>query len=185
MLVRDSGPNESTIGIQTAPASANVAAHFFMPMPYLARRCNPAKGVGERYRDFSPTNTQCVFKEGDTITAMDSPKCKLINPPTDARCDCGYDFTTGNCGAILLDGTRPPRFETCNYGRCCVGPSSGSAWIRTWKSGRSRRGLACCLRTRSAGSCSCALSLALSRRSLTVSDIIRSPVSARPDPTKP
>ena len=26
---------------------------------------------------------------------MDCPNCKLVNPPTAARCDCGYDFQTG------------------------------------------------------------------------------------------
>jgi len=25
---------------------------------------------------------------------MDCPNCKLVNPPTAARCDCGYDFQT-------------------------------------------------------------------------------------------
>ena len=26
--------------------------------------------------------------------AMECPKCKLVNPPTAMRCDCGYDFQT-------------------------------------------------------------------------------------------
>lgn len=25
---------------------------------------------------------------------MDCPNCKLVNPPTAERCDCGYDLTT-------------------------------------------------------------------------------------------
>jgi uncharacterized membrane protein len=25
---------------------------------------------------------------------MDCPNCKLVNPPTAERCDCGYDFKT-------------------------------------------------------------------------------------------
>lgn len=25
---------------------------------------------------------------------MDCPNCKLVNPPTANRCDCGYDFQT-------------------------------------------------------------------------------------------
>lgn len=25
---------------------------------------------------------------------MDCPNCNLVNPPTAARCDCGYDFKT-------------------------------------------------------------------------------------------
>src|SRR5512142_2063465 len=28
------------------------------------------------------------------IPPMDCPKCKLVNPPTAKRCDCGYDFET-------------------------------------------------------------------------------------------
>src|SRR5262244_582781 len=27
-------------------------------------------------------------------TAMDCPNCKLVNPPTATRCDCGYAFRT-------------------------------------------------------------------------------------------
>jgi len=33
---------------------------------------------------------------------MDCPKCKLVNPPTAARCDCGYDFETGTMEASYL-----------------------------------------------------------------------------------
>lgn len=32
------------------------------------------------------------IQRGDTISAMDCPNCKLANPPTATRCDCGYDF---------------------------------------------------------------------------------------------
>jgi hypothetical protein len=32
------------------------------------------------------------IQEGDTISSMDCPNCKLVNPPTATRCDCGYDF---------------------------------------------------------------------------------------------
>jgi hypothetical protein len=59
------------------------------PTPNPLSKCN---------RDLSPIITQCatvtVFKprKGGTIGAMDCPNCKLVNPPTAARCDCGYDF---------------------------------------------------------------------------------------------
>jgi hypothetical protein len=28
------------------------------------------------------------------VALMDCPNCKLLNPPTATRCDCGYDFQT-------------------------------------------------------------------------------------------
>ena len=35
---------------------------------------------------------------------MDCPKCKLVNPPTTVRCDCGYDFQTGTMQDSYLTG---------------------------------------------------------------------------------
>jgi len=34
------------------------------------------------------------------------PRCKLINPPSAARCDCGYDFAAGKLKASYLDSTK-------------------------------------------------------------------------------
>ena len=33
---------------------------------------------------------------------MDCPNCKLVNPPTATRCDCGYDFETRTIQASYL-----------------------------------------------------------------------------------
>ena len=43
-------------------------------------------GDSECYGDFSPTDYN--------VPQMDCPNCKLVNPPTATRCDCGYDFQT-------------------------------------------------------------------------------------------
>lgn len=33
---------------------------------------------------------------------MTCPRCRLINPPSAARCDCGYDFASGVMAASYL-----------------------------------------------------------------------------------
>ncbi len=41
---------------------------------------------------------------------MVCPHCKLINPPTAQRCDCGYDFPTGKLrGSYLTERERKSR----------------------------------------------------------------------------
>ena len=39
--------------------------------------------------------------------AKECPKCRLINPPTGERCDCGYNFVSGRMERSGLD-PRPP-----------------------------------------------------------------------------
>ena len=36
---------------------------------------------------------------------MDCPRCNLVNPPTAERCDCGYDFRTGQVLESYVTGT--------------------------------------------------------------------------------
>ena len=36
---------------------------------------------------------------------MECPNCKLINPPTAQRCDCGYDFPSGTMKESYLPNT--------------------------------------------------------------------------------
>lgn len=48
---------------------------------------------------------------------MECPNCKLINPPTAQRCDCGYDFPSGEMKESYL----PSRKLKTNI--------AGAAWI--------------------------------------------------------
>jgi len=40
--------------------------------------------------------------------AKNCPKCRLINPPTAKRCDCGYDFHTDSMEESYLPRSRLP-----------------------------------------------------------------------------
>ena len=42
---------------------------------------------------------------------MQCPSCKLINPPTAKRCDCGYDFETGKVERPYLQQPLPPELR--------------------------------------------------------------------------
>jgi hypothetical protein len=55
--------------------------------------------VNQHNGDFSstasrPAQQPRAFDYPLQCTPMDCPKCKLVNPPTAKRCDCGYDFET-------------------------------------------------------------------------------------------
>ncbi len=38
---------------------------------------------------------------------MQCPRCRLISPPTAARCDCGYDFATGKVEQAYFQQSLP------------------------------------------------------------------------------
>ena len=41
---------------------------------------------------------------------MSCPSCRLINPPSAARCDCGYDFSTGTVKQSYLESRHREQF---------------------------------------------------------------------------
>jgi len=71
------------------------------PLPSFSERDAPFVRLPEafeRYRDVAPIIPQCatltLFKSRRRYNqrAMVCPNCKLVNPPSAPRCDCGYDF---------------------------------------------------------------------------------------------
>jgi hypothetical protein len=65
--------------------------------PDSARMLTTAKPV------LSPPTPQ----ETEANSSMKCPNCKLLNPPGAMRCDCGYDFATGEIQRV--SGTSRPR----------------------------------------------------------------------------
>jgi len=43
---------------------------------------------------------------------MDCPRCKLVNPPTAKRCDCGYDFETQKVEVSYSPQALPKEIKT-------------------------------------------------------------------------
>ncbi len=39
------------------------------------------------------------------------PKCKLVNPDSAERCDCGYDFESGQVKESYLPPAQPPKIK--------------------------------------------------------------------------
>jgi hypothetical protein len=42
--------------------------------------------------------------QGEVFVEKRCPKCRLYNPPSALRCDCGYDFSTGSIKESYLTG---------------------------------------------------------------------------------
>ena len=62
-----------------------------------------ARGLTTAKPVLSPPTPQ----ETEANSSMKCPNCKLLNPPGAMRCDCGYDFATGEIQPV--SGTSRPR----------------------------------------------------------------------------
>lgn len=62
-------------------------------------------------------------EEARETTAVECPKCGLINPQTAVRCDCGYDFTSGRATAAGYGKQHPTLAQrlgiSCAWGLGC------------------------------------------------------------------
>ena len=50
----------------------------------------------------------------------DCPKCRLVNPPSAQRCDCGYDFVTATVEGSYLGTAGTARIEGPSIGELAL-----------------------------------------------------------------
>src|SRR5713101_7462969 len=81
--------------------------------------------------------------------SLECPKCGLWSPPGALRCDCGYDFSTGQAPAVDQPRSRPEEpagplmrwYMAAGYAASEVGGLLALLWIIGLISGARRPGI--------------------------------------------